>query len=30
LKSRKDMVGLGIRKDLQPVPHPNEKQYPPG
>ena len=27
LKSRKDMVALGIRKDLHPVPHPNGKQY---
>ena len=27
LKSHKDMVALGIRKDLHPVPHPNGKQY---
>ena len=27
LKSCKDMVALGIRKDLHPVPHPNGKQY---
>ena len=27
LKSRKDLVALGIRKDLHPIPHPNGKQY---